>query len=111
MLLLRATRRVATPGAAPDLPEGVEMLDVAMAEYVVAVRREPFSVSTTRRAETNRMSGWEMSRNDQCVAGPARAARREWHRPGCRREPRRSGARDRGRPRDVGLQCGPQRRR
>jgi hypothetical protein len=28
------------------------MLDVAMAEYVVAVRREPFSGSTTRRAET-----------------------------------------------------------
>jgi len=27
----------------PDLPEGVEMLDVAMAECVVAVRREPFS--------------------------------------------------------------------
>ena len=27
----------------PDLPEGVDMLDVAMAEYVVAVRREPFS--------------------------------------------------------------------
>jgi hypothetical protein len=24
-------------------PRGVEMLDVAMAEYVVAVRREPFS--------------------------------------------------------------------
>lgn len=43
MLMLRATRRVATPGAAADLPEGVEMLDVAMAAYVVAVRREPFS--------------------------------------------------------------------
>jgi hypothetical protein len=43
MLMLRATRRVATPGAPPDLPEGVEMLDVAMAEYVVAVPREPFS--------------------------------------------------------------------
>jgi hypothetical protein len=27
----------------PELPEGVEMLDVAMAECVVAVRREPFS--------------------------------------------------------------------
>jgi hypothetical protein len=27
----------------PDLPEGVEMLDVAMAEDVVAVRRAPFS--------------------------------------------------------------------
>jgi hypothetical protein len=27
----------------PDLPEGVEMLDVAMAGCVVAVRREPFS--------------------------------------------------------------------
>jgi hypothetical protein len=25
----------------PDLPEGVEMLEVAMAEDVVAVRREP----------------------------------------------------------------------
>jgi hypothetical protein len=33
-------RRQAPP---PDLPEGVEMLDVAMAAYVVAVRREPFS--------------------------------------------------------------------
>ena len=33
---------MATPGAPPDLPEGVEMLDVAMAEHVVAVRREPF---------------------------------------------------------------------
>ena len=43
MLMLRATRRVATPGAPPDLPEGVEMLDVAMAEDVVAVRRAPFS--------------------------------------------------------------------
>jgi hypothetical protein len=43
MLMLRATRRVATRGAAADLPEGVEMLDVAMAAYVVAVRREPFS--------------------------------------------------------------------
>jgi hypothetical protein len=30
---------VATP---PDLPEGVEMLDVAVAKDVVAVRREPF---------------------------------------------------------------------
>jgi hypothetical protein len=37
---LAAWRRQAPP---PDLPEGVEMLDVAMAEYVVAVRREPFS--------------------------------------------------------------------
>jgi hypothetical protein len=36
MLMLRATRRVATP---PDLPEGVEVLDVAVAEDVVAVRR------------------------------------------------------------------------
>ena len=27
----------------PDLPEGVELLDVAMAEDVVAVRRQPFS--------------------------------------------------------------------
>jgi len=35
---LAAWRRQAPP---PDLPEGVEMLDVAMAEYVVAVRREP----------------------------------------------------------------------
>jgi hypothetical protein len=26
-----------------DLPEGVEMLDVATAAYVVAVGREPFS--------------------------------------------------------------------
>jgi hypothetical protein len=43
MLMLRATRRVATQAPPPDLPEGVEMLDVAMAEYVVAVRREPFS--------------------------------------------------------------------
>jgi hypothetical protein len=43
MLMLRATRRVATPGAAARPAEGVEMLDVAMAEYVVAVRREPFS--------------------------------------------------------------------
>ena len=33
--MLRATRRVMTPGAAADLPEGVEMLDVSMAEYVV----------------------------------------------------------------------------
>ena len=40
MLMLRATRRVATP---PDLPEGVEVLDVAMAEDVVAVPRDPFS--------------------------------------------------------------------
>jgi hypothetical protein len=45
MLMLRATRRVATPGAAARLPAGVEMLDVAMAEDVVAVRREPFSGS------------------------------------------------------------------
>jgi hypothetical protein len=37
---LVAERRQTPP---PDLPEGVEMLDVAMAEYVVAVRREPFS--------------------------------------------------------------------
>jgi hypothetical protein len=29
--------------AASTAGEGVEMLDVAMAEYVVAVRREPFS--------------------------------------------------------------------
>jgi hypothetical protein len=41
---------VATPAAA-DLPEGVEVLDVAMAEYVVAVRRAVLG-STTRRAET-----------------------------------------------------------
>jgi hypothetical protein len=34
MLMLRATRRVATPGAAARPAEGVEMLDVAMAEYV-----------------------------------------------------------------------------
>jgi hypothetical protein len=33
-------RRQAPP---PGLPEGVEILDVAMAEDVVAVRREPFS--------------------------------------------------------------------
>jgi hypothetical protein len=33
-------RRQAPP---PDLPEGVEMPDAAMAEYVVAVRREAFS--------------------------------------------------------------------
>jgi hypothetical protein len=32
-------RRRAPP---PDLPAGVEMLDVAMAECVVAVRGEPF---------------------------------------------------------------------
>jgi hypothetical protein len=37
---LAAWRRQAPP---PDLPEGVELLDVAMAEDVVAVRREPFS--------------------------------------------------------------------
>jgi hypothetical protein len=37
---LAAWRRQALP---PGLPEGVEMLDVAMAGYVVAVRREPFS--------------------------------------------------------------------
>jgi hypothetical protein len=43
MLMLRATRRVATPGAAARPAQGVEMLDVAMAEDVVAVRREPFS--------------------------------------------------------------------
>jgi hypothetical protein len=41
--MLRATRRVATPGAAARPAEGVEVLDVAMAEGVVAVRREPFS--------------------------------------------------------------------
>ena len=34
---------VASNSPPPDLPEGVEMLDVAMAAYVVAVRREPFS--------------------------------------------------------------------
>jgi hypothetical protein len=61
------------------------MLDVAIAECVVAVRREPFS--------------------------PARAARREWHRPRCRREPRQSGARDRGRRRDVRRRCAHARRR
>jgi hypothetical protein len=33
-------RRHAPP---PDLPEGVEMLDGAMVEDVVAVPREPFS--------------------------------------------------------------------
>jgi hypothetical protein len=43
MLMLRATRRVATPGAAAQPARGVEMLDVAMAEDVVAVRRVPFS--------------------------------------------------------------------
>jgi hypothetical protein len=43
MLMLRATRRAAPGVAAPDLPEGVEVLDMAMAEDVVAVRREPFS--------------------------------------------------------------------
>jgi hypothetical protein len=43
MLMLRATRRVATPGAAARPAEGVEMLDGAMVEDVVAVRREPFS--------------------------------------------------------------------
>jgi hypothetical protein len=43
MSMLRATRRVATPGAASRPAEGVEMLDVAMAEDVVAVRRQPFS--------------------------------------------------------------------
>jgi hypothetical protein len=37
---LAAWRRQAPP---PDLPEGVEVLDAAMAAYVVAVRREPFS--------------------------------------------------------------------
>lgn len=34
---------MATPGAAARLPAGVEVLDVAMAEDVVAVRREPFT--------------------------------------------------------------------
>jgi hypothetical protein len=34
---------VATPGAAARPAEGVELLDVAMAAYVVAVRSEPFS--------------------------------------------------------------------
>jgi hypothetical protein len=43
MLMLRATRRVATPGAAARPAEGVEVLDVAMAEDIVTVRREPFS--------------------------------------------------------------------
>jgi hypothetical protein len=43
MLMLRATRRVATRGAAGRPAEGVEMLDVAMGEDVVVVRREPFS--------------------------------------------------------------------
>jgi hypothetical protein len=43
MLMLRATGRMATPGAAARPAEGVEMLDLAMAEDVVAVRREPFS--------------------------------------------------------------------
>jgi hypothetical protein len=36
-------RRVATPGVAARPARGVEMLDVAMAEDVVAVRRAPFS--------------------------------------------------------------------
>jgi hypothetical protein len=43
MVMLRATRRVATPGAPVRPAEGVEMLDVAMVEDVVAVPREPFS--------------------------------------------------------------------
>ena len=43
MVMVRATHRVATPGAAARPAEGVKMLDGAMVEDVVAVRREPFS--------------------------------------------------------------------
>lgn len=37
---LAAWRRVAPP---PEIPEGFEVYDVQMWEYVVATRREPFS--------------------------------------------------------------------
>jgi hypothetical protein len=41
--MLRLKRNSPRQAPPPDLPEGVEMLDVAMAEDVVAVRSEPFS--------------------------------------------------------------------
>jgi hypothetical protein len=56
MLMLRATRRVATPGAAARPAEGVEMLDVAMAEYGRRSPREPFS--GLRPGELRRPNEW-----------------------------------------------------